>query len=397
MIQLSRALLALPVALIVACNAAAGPVAPRNPPPPSPLPEDELLAAIDEARGGRAQQSIKTLEDLLKRQPNFRLANLVYADMLAARSGIRGIMADDQDPKIRELFEEAQLRIDQSKFAPPAGTVPDTVLQLSREYPYLVLMDLPRARMHLLRNNDGHLQQIGSRYAAMGRGGYGKQTEGDLRTPVGVYHVTGWMGGDALPDLYGIGALPLNYPNLWDRFKSKTGYGIWLHGVPSITYVRAPRSSEGCVTMANDDLLWLKPYVVNSRAPVVLADNVKWIPESKAKEERDDFLGRIEAWRKAWVSKDTNAYLDYYGEDFSTAGMNKAKFAEHKRRVNEGKKSIGVKISDLSLFRYPGEPMFLAEFTIDYKSDNFQFVAKKEQYWRQDAKGAWKIFREENR
>jgi hypothetical protein len=41
--------------------------------------------------------------------------------------------------------------------------------------------------------------------------------------------------------------------------------------------------------------------------------------------------------------------------------------------------------------------MFLAEFTLDYKSDNFQFVAKKEQYWRQDTKGEWKIFREENR
>ena len=37
------------------------------------------------------------------------------------------------------------------------------------------------------------------------------------------------------------------------------------------------------------------------------------------------------------------------------------------------------------------------KFTLDYKSDNFQFVAKKEQYWRQDTKGEWKIFREENR
>ncbi|HKY93433.1 MAG TPA: L,D-transpeptidase family protein [Nevskiaceae bacterium] len=383
--------------VLAAFGATAGPVAPRNPPPPSPLPEDELLTAINEARGGRATASIDTLEDLLRRQPNFRLAQLVYADMLAARSGIRGIMADDEDPRIRELFEEAQLRIEQSNFSPPTGTVPDTVLQLSREYPYLVLMDLPRARLHLLRNNDGRLQAIGSRYAGIGRGGYGKQAEGDLRTPVGIYHVTGWMGDDALPELYGIGALPLNYPNLWDKFKAKTGYGIWLHGVPRATYVRAPRSSEGCVTMANDDLLWLKPYVVNSRAPVVLADKVEWIPDSKARAERDAFAERIEAWRKAWVSKDTDAYLAYYGDTFSTAGMNKVKFSEHKRRVNKGKKSIGVKLSDLSLFRYPGEPMFLAEFTLDYKSDNFQFVAKKEQYWRQDAKGEWKIFREENR
>jgi len=58
--------------------------------------------------------------------------------------------------------------------------------------------------------------------------------------------------------------------------------------------------------------------------------------------------------------------------------------------VNAGKKSIGVKLSDLSLFPTPASRCS-AEFTLDYKSDNFQFVAKKEQYWRQDTKGEWKI------
>ena len=111
----------------------------------------------------------------------------------------------------------------------------------------------------------------------------------------------------------------------------------------------------------------------------------------------DELLTRVESWREAWASKDTERYLGYYGDDFSTAGLDKSQFAEHKRRVNAGKKYVRVKLSDVSLFRYPGEPMFLAEFTLDYDSDNFKFVAKKEQYWRQDAKGTWRIFREENR
>ena len=392
-----RTWLALPAMLLLACSALAGPIAPMSATATLPMPEEQLVGAIELARSGKIGDSIKALESLLKRQPNFRLAQLIYADLLAARSGMRGIMADDQDPRILELFEEARLRLDRARYSPPTGTVPDTVLQLSPEYPYLVLIDLPGARLHLMRNVDGQLESVGSRYAAMGRAGYGKEAEGDLRTPVGVYHVTGWMNDDALPELYGAGALPLTYPNLWDRFRSKTGHGIWLHGVPRQTYVRAPRSSEGCVTMANDDLFWLKPYVVNNRAPVVLADKLQWISKAQATRERENMLNRIEAWREAWAGKDTEAYLTYYAEDFSTGGLGKAEFSDHKRRVNAGKKYVKVKLSDVSLFRYPGEQMFLAEFTLDYDSDNFKFVSKKEQYWRQDAKGVWRIFREENR
>lgn len=383
--------------LLGSVPALAGPIAPLRPQVSPPSPEFLLVSAMELAESGRMREGIRALEELIRQQPNFRLAQLLYADLLAARSGVRGIMADAEDPRVLELFDEARLRLDQARFNPAPGSVPDTVLQLSAEYPYLVLVDLPRSRLHLMKNVDGYLQPVGSRYASIGRAGYGKQVEGDLRTPVGIYHVTGWMEDRSLPELYGAGALPLNYPNLWDRLETRTGYGIWLHGVPRQTYVRAPRSSEGCVTMANEDLEWLRPFVEKTRAPVVLADEFDWIPQSKAREERREFLQRIEHWRRAWSAMDNEAYLDFYGEDFVTAGLDKAAFAEHKRRVNAGKRYIDVTVSDISLFRYPGERMILAEFTLDYHSDNFDFAAKKEQYWRQDGEGQWRIFREENR
>lgn len=395
--SLRRTAVAALVLSLLGAPALAGPVAPLRPRVVPPSPESMLISAMELAESGRTRESVRALENLIRERPNFRLAQLLYADLLAARSGVRGIMADAEDPGVMELFDEARLRLDQARFNPAPGSVPDTVLQLSAEYPYLVLVDLPRSRLHLMKNVDGYLQPVGNRYASIGRAGYGKQIEGDLRTPVGIYHVTGWMDDKALPELYGAGALPLNYPNLWDRLETRTGYGIWLHGVPRQTYVRAPRSSEGCVTLANEDLEWLRPYVEKTRAPVVLADELEWIPQAKAREERMEFLRRIEDWRRAWSSMDDEAYLAFYGEDFVTAGLNKAAFAEHKRRVNAGKRYIDAKVSDISLFRYPGERMILAEFTLDYRSDNYVFTAKKEQYWRQDAQGQWRIFREENR
>jgi len=55
----------------------------------------------------------------------------------------------------------------------------------------------------------------------------------------------------------------------------------------------------------------LKPYVVNSRAPVVLADKVEWIPDARRAQTRRVRRAHREL-RKAWVAR-TRAYLTYYG------------------------------------------------------------------------------------
>lgn len=359
--------------------------------------EEQLIQAIELARYGKARDGLAALEKLIRAQPNFRLAQLVYAELLMLRSGRAAAMVSHEDPRVRELFEEAQLRLDQARFSPLEGSVPSAVLQISAEYPYVVLVDLPRARLHLMRNDKGELSMVGSRYVSIGKAGFGKQTEGDLRTPVGVYRITGWMGDESLPELYGTGALPLNYPNLWDRFKSKTGYGIWLHGVPRQTYVRGPRSSEGCVTLANEDLLWLKHFVLGSRAPVVLSDELQWVPQSQIHEEREAILNRIEDWRRAWASRDTEALLGFYSQDLGDGSLSRTQFTPARARVASGIASAGIKLSELSLFQYPGEPMLLADFKVDYTDEDHHFTSRKEQFWRKDASGQWRIFREENR
>ena len=364
--------------------------------------EQQLLGAVEKMQGGDAEGARRDLADLTRRQPNFRLANLLYGELLASLSGARGstLIDNQEDPLLRDLTEEARLRMAGEKALPPPGFVPNSILQLDREHPYFIVVDLPKARLYLMQNGkDGDVRLIHDHYAGMGRKGYGKQTTGDLRTPVGIYHVTGWLPKDKLPEIYGVGAFPLNYPNLWDQFKRRSGHGIWLHGVPSDTYVRAPRSSEGCVTMANEDLLTLKPYINAGETPVILSDAVEWVPPTQVKDDRDEFLARIEDWRHKWAKRDTAGYLSFYGPDFTTDGMNLAQFVAHKQRVNAVKKFIDVKLRNINLFRYPGagEPMMLAEFTMDYRSDNFSSTTQKQQFWRKDRTGAWKIFREENR
>lgn len=365
-------------------------------------PEQQFSRAVEQLSRGESANALTTLEQLTTSAPEFRLGQLIYGELLAALSGKPALVPDsDQDSKarIRDLAQEARVRLASEQAVPPEGAVPHSVLQLAPRNKYAILVDLPRARTYLLENDGaGAPKLVQHHYSAMGKNGARKQVAGDMRTPVGIYHITRWIPDKALPELYGAGALPLDYPNIWDRALKRTGSGIWLHGVPRDTYSRPPLSSEGCVTMANADLTTLRPYVNFRETPVILSDEVEWVPAAVTAMLREEFGGAVERWRKAWTSLDTDAYLSFYDESFRTEQMTYEQFAAHKRRVNAAKRYIEITLSDISLFRYPGadRPLMMAEFTMDYRSSNYAVVTRKQQYWTRTSNGSWKIVREEN-
>jgi murein L,D-transpeptidase YafK len=364
-----------------------------------PHPEVQLLGALEHLDAGRVNEAWTALDQLVKRQPNFRLARLFYGELQAARSGTpTRDLTLSADPDVQGLVEEARLRLQQWKDGIPENAVPDAILQLSKLHKHAVVVDVPRARLYLLENRNGELNVLRHFYAAGGKGGWGKRSTGDNRTPIGVYRVQGFIGDGQLPELYGAGAFPLDYPNLWDRRLKFTGSGIWVHGVPRSTYVRAPRSSEGCVTVANADLAELKPYLLGGDTPVIVSDTLTWRPREEQWDTRAEFLEQVEGWRARWSARETDAYLAYYADDFESDGMGLAAFKAHKRRVNAGKKVIEVRLDNVDLYRYPGDPnLWLAHFTQHYRSDNFSMTSDKQQYWRRRPDGRWQIVKEANR
>jgi len=183
---------------LLLCGAGAVVIAAATPAALAASAEEQLRRALDTVAEGRLNAAIEGLDRLIERHPNFRLAHLVRGDVLLA---------------------------------------------LSAAQAHAIVVDAARSRVYVYENDRGEPRLVADYYSTLGKRGIDKLREGDQKTPLGVYHVTSMIPGAKLPDLYGWGAFPINYPNDWDRRAGKTGYGIWLHGVPSENYARAPRAS----------------------------------------------------------------------------------------------------------------------------------------------------------
>jgi murein L,D-transpeptidase YafK len=318
----------------------------------------------------------------------------VRGDLLLARAGrIKGLgnTGHAAPDRLEELRAEALARLQAVRDAPPTGSVPRHLLVLAPAQAHAIVVDASRSRVYVYENNRGRPRLVADYYSTLGKRGIDKLREGDQKTPLGVYHVTSMIPGASLPDLYGWGAFPINYPNDWDRRAGKTGYGIWLHGVPRENYARAPRASDGCIALANDEIADLAKRVRPGATPVVIAERVDWVTPEQLRAERERFMGLLEAWRADWESRDAERYLSHYARDFGAGAMDLAAWSAHKRNVNAGKNWIKVGLSNLSVLRSAGEGGVIeVTFDQDYRSSNVSQRARKRQYWVEDG-GRWKI------
>jgi len=356
--------------------------------------EVQLRRALATVAEGRLDAATGELDRLIERYPNFRLAHLVRGDLLLARArpleglGNTGHAAPD---KLQELRAEALARLQAVREGPPAGTVPRHLLALAPAQAHAIVVDATRSRVYVYENNRGEPRLVADYYSTLGKQGIDKLREGDQKTPLGLYHVTSMIPGAKLPDLYGWGAFPINYPNDWDRRAGKTGYGIWLHGVPRENYARAPRASDGCIALANDEIAELAKRVRPGATPVVIAERVDWVTPEQLRAERERFMRQLEAWRSDWESRDAGKYLLHYASDFRAGAVDLAAWSAHKRRVNAGKSWIKVGLSNVGVLRSAGQGGVIeVTFDQDYRSNNLSQRARKRQYWVEE-NGRWKI------
>jgi murein L,D-transpeptidase YafK len=359
--------------------------------------EGLLVKGLLETTQGKLDAALGDIDEVIRAMPNFKLAYLVRGDLLQAKARqISGFGNAPNAPhgEIADFQEEARVRIERYLSHEDLPAQPDYVWQMDSEQQHAIVVDTAKSRLYLYRNDNGKPRYVADFYVTVGKNGTEKQTEGDKKTPIGVYFAGQKLVRKKLPDLYGSAAYPLSYPNELDRHRGKNGHGIWLHGTPSDTYSRAPRASDGCIVLTNPDISTLAPILQDGRTPVVIAAGNQ--PSSEQlKSQRESLMRELEQWRSDWEKQDTDQYLSKYSRDFFSEGKNFSTWSDEKRRIQKIKISSHIILSNLSVFRYPDtkQQMAVVSFNQNFKSNRLDNRMRKLQYWLLED-GQWKILYE---
>lgn len=346
---------------------------------------------------GQHKEALEKSAKLVREYPSFQLAHLVHGDLLAARvrpvqtiGDIPDVPAGAPSNSLSDLRLESARRIAALREPVPAGLVPSQFLALSTASRHAIAIDASKSRLYLFENTSGGLKQIANYYITVGKAGISKLVEGDQRTPLGVYYITSNLDPKSLKEFYGAGALPISYPNVLDSKRGKTGSGIWLHGTPPNQFARPPQASDGCIVLANPDLLHLINTVAIRTTPVVIAPQLQWVAPQKARAEGKSFEDTLNAWRIAKSNGKTEQVLRYYTQDFSSSGKGLAQWTPTLQAEMQKFQGRTIELKDISILRWndTAETMVV---TFGEVAKGLKFGLTKRQYWIRES-GQWKIF-----
>ena len=318
--------------------------------------EAELFEALDRFAAGDRSGGFEALRHITEDNPDFRAARLIHASLLETEdlgATLVALVPRAVTSLLEDPTDEAYSRLSYWFDRPPPGHLPEVLIEGAPDRTKVAVADTARSRLYLFDRSGASWTKTGDWYVSTGRGGASKRREGDLKTPLGVYFVTMWVAGHYLPDLYGAGALGLNYPNGWDQRRKRNGYGIWIHGEPRGLKSRPPLWSQGCLIISNPVLETLVESIDEESIPVIIGEGLRWLAPSEHERRRDEWLTRIASLNGG---KNPGRGLGIYGYP-----------------VGDGEAST----------------MILAEFQAAPEGGGRWW-----QYWRENADGAWRLAHE---
>jgi len=394
------------VALSLACSSswakkhshgAAPPAAPATPSNEDIPAEIQLQEVYGLLAQGHSRDALSKAGKLVSEHPNFQLAQLVYGDILAARvrpvkalGDVPASLAQSAPAVLGDLREEALQRATAAHGRPPASAIPAQFISIAAKTRHAIAVDASRARLYLFENRPTGLALIADFYTSVGKAGVSKNMQGDQRTPLGIYYITSHLQAASLKDFYGSGALPINYPNMLDARRGKTGGGIWLHGTPPAQFSRAPRATDGCIVMSNPDLRRIIRLVEVGTTPVLIAPQLQWVDPRVLKSESKPFEDTLQSWRKAKTEGNLAQLLRFYTADFNSHGRNLEQWSGVLRAEMVKSQGHNIELKDVSFLRWTDSSDTMV-VTMGEVLAGQRTGWTKRQYWTRES-GEWKIF-----
>lgn len=284
-----------------------------------------------------------------------------------------------------------------------ADYLPSSVIQLDSQFTHhVIVVEKSTHKLMVYENNKGNPKLLKEYKIATGKIKGNKQIQGDKKTPEGIYtfrkfhsseDLIGMYGKTGL--IYGAGAFTMNYPNVIDVRKGKTGGGIWLHSTDDDSRVSKGLDSRGCVVAIDADLKDISQYIDLGKTPIVVVQDHAYLSKeswNKIKTEVNDLIGR---WVSAWQSKDFKNYIESYSKEefFSATKGGYHSFKAYKRRIFARPDKPQINISNVSIL-FNGE-YIVAKMRQDYSSPFIKDTGKKTLYIKRNSNYEWKIISED--
>ena len=359
--------------------------------------EKRLLGVYELIGSGRYREALKKAEQLVNDVPHFQLAQLVYGDLLSSRIHVLKTLGDVTPESaaaagltLGELRQESQRRLEALRERPPANTIPSQFLKIAMRSKHVIAVDASRSRLYLFENTRSGPRLLRDYYVSVGKAGVSKSIEGDQRTPLGVYYLTGLLSRKTVGDFYGSGALPMNYPNMLDLRRSKSGRGIWLHGTPSSQFARAPQATDGCLVISNPDLHHLSNTVEVQTTPIVVASKLTWVSPASLEPVKGNFEAVLQEWRTAKSRGEWAKVEGFYTADFNSYGRNLSQWLPELKAETAKARSRQLQIKDLTLLSWTDTEEVMV-VTFSELGRGAASGPLKRQYWVKIDK-KWKIF-----
>jgi murein L,D-transpeptidase YafK len=236
--------------------------------------------------------------------------------------------------------------------------------------PFCLVVDKSTRSLSVWKTTSAKLQKVAEFPADFGKNAGAKISEGDHRTPEGIYFFQEKKEGQNLDfKTYGRLAFTTDYPNYFDQLDGKSGNGIWLHSVPE--EVPLTRGSRGCVVVRNETVTKLAEYIKLGATPLIIENKIELISDETRSVKTSALTAVLENWQRSWASKDTTSYIKNYSSSFKSQGMNREAWEKHKSRLAGLAKSISVELSQPVIFVHGNRAVvrFLQSYTSDLKSD----------------------------
>ena len=275
---------------------------------------------------------------------------------------------------IEDIQKQLDMNLAQKEYWKEYLSSIDTKFGYLESYENILTCDKSQSQLALYMkdaNNTYQLQKVYSAYTGKAKGD--KLKEGDLKTPVGVYNIVKKI--DKVDSFYGPMAFVTSYPNTYDKYRGKTGKGIWIHGLPTLQ--ERDEFTKGCIAINNPSIECLDKHInIKKTLLIIDEDNVD---RNVSKDLLSDVLSNLYSWRYAWIYNDIDSYLNFYANEFVRFdGMNLEQFKKYKTRIFAKNEKKSILFNNINVVPYPeSENIYKITFKEIYKSNSFSFTGDK--------------------